>query len=51
MDKEEELKSYGEFVTIGKNGELINLEDKRFYDDIGAFENTSIISYYLWRYW
>ncbi len=48
---EEDLESYGEFVTIGKNGEPINLEDKKFYDEIEAFENTSIISYYLWRYW
>lgn len=47
----DDFESYGEFVTIGKNGELISLEDKKFYEDIEAFENTSIISYYLWRYW
>ena len=50
MDKDD-FESYGEFVTIGKNGELISPEDKKFYEGIEALENTSIISYYLWRYW
>lgn len=47
----DDFESYGEFVTIGKNGELISLKDKEFYEDIGAFGNISILSYFLWRYW